>query len=83
MRELIPIGILVIFVGVILVFIGALTQVGKSDTKIAVGGFIGFIPFGFANDERMLYIVVGITIVFMLIGVWFIFNMSEIYHQSI
>jgi len=74
MKQLIPIGVLVIFVGMMLIFIGALSSIkdGKSDSKIAVGGFIGFIPFGFANDKRMLYFVIGVSAIFMII--WFIFQ---------
>lgn len=58
--DLIPIGILIIFIGFIIIFIGALSGMGKGESKVAVGGFIGFIPFGFANDKRMLWIVIGI-----------------------
>ncbi len=74
MKQLIPIGVLVIFIGMILIFIGALSSIkeGKTDSKIAVGGFIGFIPFGFANDKRMLYFVIGISAMFMLLWIWFI-----------
>ena len=45
-------GILVILIGFALVFIGASTGINNKDTKVAVGGFIGFIPFGFANDKK-------------------------------
>ncbi|MBI2208797.1 hypothetical protein HYU50_04860 [Candidatus Woesearchaeota archaeon] len=59
-QQLISIGILVILIGFAIVFIGSFLGTQKSETKVAVGGFIGFIPFGFANDKRMLWIVVGI-----------------------
>lgn len=73
MKQLIPIGILVIFIGMILIFIGALSSTKeKTDTKVAVGGFIGFIPFGFANDKRMLYTIITISAIFMLLWIWFI-----------
>ena len=72
MKELIPLGILVMFLGMILVFIGALTSTGESkgETKVAVGGFIGFIPFGFWSDERMKKIVLGFMALFMFFLVW-------------
>ena len=72
MKQLVPIGILIIFIGIILVFIGALSQIkdGKN-TKIAVGGFIGFIPFGFANDKRMLYFVIGMTLILFIFYLFF------------
>jgi len=71
MKQLIPLGILIIFLGVILVVIGALSQ-SKADSKVAVGGFIGFIPFGFANDKRMLYFIIGLSA--FLIIFWFILS---------
>lgn len=76
MKQLIPLGILVIFIGMILIFIGALSSIkeGKTESKIALGGFIGFIPFGFANDKRMLYVIILISAIFMLLWVWFIFQ---------
>ena len=58
--DLTSIGILVIFIGFIIVFIGTLMQSQKSDAKVAVGGFIGFIPFGFVNDKRMLWVLLAV-----------------------
>ena len=72
--DLTSIGIMVIFIGFIIVFIGTLMQGQKSDAKVAVGGFIGFIPFGFANDKRMLSVVIGTSILFMLLWIWFVFQ---------
>ena len=70
-------GILVILIGFALVFIGALTQAftGKSDTKVAVGGFIGFIPFGFANDKKMMWVLItlmGAVLMFFFIMSFFL-----------
>jgi len=48
---------------------GALTNTQNKDTKVAVGGFIGFIPFGFANDKRLLWALIA----FMTIGLIFFF----------
>ncbi|MDP7244695.1 MAG: hypothetical protein QF568_05090 [Flavobacteriales bacterium] len=65
-NNLIPIGILVILIGFALVFIGALTSTNK-DTKVAVGGFIGFIPFGFGNDKRLVWalvVLMGLALIF-------------------
>ena len=62
---MVSLGILVILIGFALVFIGAMTQAftGKSDTKIAVGGFIGFIHFGFGNDKRMVWALIALMAV--------------------
>ena len=70
-------GILVILIGFALVFIGALTQAftGKSDTKVAVGVFIGFIPFGFANDKKMMWVLItlmGAVLMFFFIMSFFL-----------
>ncbi|MBW2975252.1 hypothetical protein KY366_06040 [Candidatus Woesearchaeota archaeon] len=73
MKQLIPIGMMVISIGFMLIFIGALSSAkeGKTGSKVAVGGFIGFIPFGFANDKRMLYAVMAVSAACMLL--WFCF----------
>ena len=73
-QNLISIGIFVILIGFALVFIGALTSLGSSqkDTKIAVGGFIGFIPFGFGNDKRLVWALV----VLMALALIFFFAMN-------
>ena len=67
-NELVTLGIMAIFAGVILVMVGSLTS-GKSEVNVGVGGFIGPIPFGFANNPTMLKIIVGITAAFFLINV--------------
>lgn len=64
--QLIIIGIIVIFIGMFMVFFGSIAGMQKGESKVAVGGFIGFIPFGFANDKRMLWVVVGISLAFMV-----------------
>ncbi|MBN1544694.1 DUF131 domain-containing protein [Candidatus Woesearchaeota archaeon] len=80
MQYIVPIGILMIFLGVMTVFIGSILMAGqqaeggnkssKSGVHVGVGGFIGPIPFGFANSKTALYAVIGLA-VFTLI-VWLI-----------
>ena len=65
-NNLISIGIVVILIGFALVIIGALTGVNKANTKVAVGGFVGFIPFGFGNDKRMVWALICIMAVAMI-----------------
>ena len=74
-------GILVILIGFALVFIGALTQAftGKSDTKVAVGGFIGFIPFGFGNYKRIVLAFIAL----MAVALAFFFIMNFFFQQRI
>jgi uncharacterized membrane protein len=68
---LVPLGIFLIFLGVIIVFAGTFMQ-PKADAKshVAVGGFIG--PFGFANSNLALYIMIGLMA--LTIIVWFLVN---------
>jgi len=78
LRNLVPIGIVLIFIGMLAVFIGSTSSVkaGDKNTKVAIGGFISFIPFGFANDKNLLYFVLGLSaflIVFLLmLRFWFL-----------
>lgn len=62
-------GIFFIVIGMFLVIAGSLlSQKSDSNVKVGVGGFIGPIPFGFANDRAMYYGVL-VVMVFALI-VW-------------
>jgi uncharacterized membrane protein len=69
MGYLIPLGIVLVFIGIIIIFLGTLQQgakAGEPKTHIGIGGFIGPIPFGFANSTTMLYIVMGIAVFFFI-----------------
>ena len=74
MDQIVSLGILIIVIGFIVVFFGALKSSNDSNTKVAVGGFIGFIPFGFGNDKRMVWFVTALSAVIFL--VWAIFNLK-------
>jgi uncharacterized protein (TIGR00304 family) len=67
-------GIFLIFLGFVLVVVGTFLSATSEQpsVKVAAGGFIGPIPFGFANDRVMFYVLIGIM-VFMFV-VWFIFR---------
>ena len=71
-NNLIPLGIGIILLGFILVFAGALTSANSKDAKVAVGGFIGFIPFGFGNDKNLVWFVTILSLA--LFGVWLLFS---------
>ncbi len=74
MQHIIIFGILVIFVGFIIVLFGVLKGAHESTTKskVAIGGFIGPIPFGFGNDKTMVWFVTTLTVVTILIWLFFI-----------
>ncbi len=60
------IGLSLIMIGVIFIIISSFTS-KQENTKVAVGGFIGFIPFGFANDKRMFYILIALILILFII----------------
>jgi len=53
-------------------FFGA--KEGASNAKIAVGGFIGPIPFGFGNDKNLVWFVTIISLVLFLLWLFFSFR---------
>jgi len=59
------IGFVIILIGFALVFIGSMT--GSKDSKVAVGGIIGFVPFGFGNDPQLVKISIIISAVLAII----------------
>lgn len=67
MKNLLSIGILLVFIGFVLIIISSL-QGGKANVKTAGGIFLGPIPlFGFANDKRLLYILFGLGMLIFII----------------
>ena len=69
MEKLVNIGLVLMLVSVILIIIGGLSS-NNGESKVAVGGFMGPIPFGFVNNRRMLIPLIG----FLLMGIilWFL-----------
>lgn len=83
MKNLVGVGIFFIFLGFLLVAVGSLfqdagktkTASGPSGTKVAIGGFIGPIPFGWANDKRLFYPLMGVLIALAVFWVaWQLMN---------
>jgi len=68
MENLIIIGIVLLFVGIIFILVGSISS--SKNVKFGFGGFIGPIPFGFANDPRLLWIIIIITIILLIIFVF-------------
>ena len=61
-------AIILVFAGVILLIVSVLPS-DKTDTKWAIGGFIGPIPFGFGSDKKIIYITLAIGIVLFLTSI--------------
>ena len=68
-ETIINFGILLIFVGFIIILFGS--SKGAKDTspktKVAVGGFIGPIPFGFGNDKNLIWFAAALSLVLYFI----------------
>ena len=76
MDQLISFGILLIIVGFAIVFFGTLkgSKETASNTKVAIGGFIGPIPFGFGNDKNLVWFVTILSLVLFLAWLFFSFR---------
>jgi len=57
-EKLLLIGIIFIFLGVLLTIISAF--MGSKKVDFAFGGFIGPIPFGWATNEKALFLLIFI-----------------------
>lgn len=71
MNEVLILGILLVIIGVVLI----LYSIGNvGNVKIGVGGFLGPIPFGFANDKEMLKLIfitiILISLILLLINLF-------------
>jgi len=67
MKNLLPIGIILIFIGFILILLSSL-QGQKANVKAAGGIFLGPIPIlGFANDKKLLYILFGLGVLIFIV----------------
>ena len=79
MEQLISIGVFVIVIGFIILFFGILmgSKETNSKTKVALGGFIGPIPFGFGNDKNLVWFVAILSIVIFIIWLIFSFRLRQ------
>jgi uncharacterized membrane protein len=64
-QQIIQIGFFLIFLGIMVIFFGSHLFSEKADAKFSFVGFLGFIPFGFSNDKKLL--VISLVIMFILI----------------
>lgn len=72
-NQLILLGAVFVIIGIVVLAFAFLPNT-KVETKSAVVGFIGPIPFGFGTDKQMLYVAIAIsTILFVAYFIyWFI-----------
>lgn len=76
MEQLISLGILLIIIGFTIVFFGLFkaAKEGTSKSKVAIGGFIGFIPFGFRTDKTLLWFATILSLVLFLFWLFLSFR---------
>jgi len=67
--NLIFIGFVLVIIGFLIIFLSSVSGV---KTKWAIGGFIGFLPFGFSNDPQMLKWVITITAIIAVVFIVFL-----------
>jgi uncharacterized membrane protein len=67
--DLTTFGFILIILGIVLIAASSLSGSGKTEGKVAVVGFIGPIPIGFGNDQRLVQIaiIIGIVIFVLLL----------------
>ncbi len=80
MEQIVSLGIVIIFIGFIMVFFGMLkgAKEESSKTKVAFGGFIGFIPFGFGNDKNFVLFVAVLSLALFLLWLFFSLRFSKL-----
>ncbi|MFH1408711.1 MAG: DUF131 domain-containing protein [Nanoarchaeota archaeon] len=67
LEKLHSIGLGIIVLGVFVMILAVLFSGGnKADTKAAVVGFIGPIPFGFGNDKAIMFAAIAVTVLFFI-----------------
>ena len=71
-EQIIGLGILIMILGFMIIFFGIINaKEGSSKAKVAFGGFIGPIPFGFGNDKNTVKFVAVLSAVLLIIWVLF------------
>jgi uncharacterized membrane protein len=67
-EQLIRIGIAVVFIGVALIVLGGSLAALKSRSKVewAVGGILGFVPFGFGTNKKLAILAMAVSTIFLL-----------------
>jgi len=55
-------GMAFLIIGILIIMAAAFLGKGEAKTEAGVGGFIGFLPFGFATSKGMLYLVIALSL---------------------
>lgn len=68
--NLVSLGVLFVFVGFLLLVVGSFSGAKAGESKVAVVGLLGPIPFGFGNDRRLFFIALALV---GLMAAWALF----------
>ncbi len=60
-------GLVFVAIGILIIILFAVGKSGEGKAEVGVGGFIGFIPFGFATSKSTLYVAISLSIVCLAI----------------
>ena len=65
--KIISIGFFAIVIGLILIVVGSLVDAQENRAGVAVGGFIGPIPFGFATNPVLFMAILAVTVIIAIV----------------
>jgi len=73
-RNMEPVGLALILIGIFAIVVGLLILAFSESAKVEGGGvvFIGPFPIIFGSNERIVYIVLAITLLIMFIYIFLI-----------
>lgn len=60
---IILLGFAFVMIGIVLLIFGAIGGGSNVKTKVAFGGFIGPVPFGFASEPKMFKFLIAFMII--------------------
>jgi len=71
-NQLIFIGMFLLVIGIFLLIVGSILNAKTDKVRFSFFGLVGPIPFGFANDKRMLYFSIILTLVLLIFFYFFL-----------
>ena len=77
--KLVSAGVFIVLIGFLIIFLGSILSSGakaKSETKVAVIGLLGPIPFGFGNDKKLFLITLVIGICLFLFSLFYYLRLA-------
>jgi uncharacterized membrane protein len=67
-QSLVILGFVVILIGIFIIIVASLLgEEGEKRIHWGFGGFIGPIPFGFASERGILYVIITICVILFIL----------------